>query len=310
MTPWRVVFMGTPQFAVPSLQALITAGYEVVGVFTRPDKPVGRGMKLQAPPVKELALANNIPVFQPLRMRNEEAVAQLRGLAPDVVIVAAYGQILSPEVLAIPPLGCINVHASLLPRWRGADPIRHAILAGDSHAGVTIMGMDVGLDTGPMFNSRSMAIPDGLTGGELYDALAQMGGPLLVETLELLQQGKITPTPQPDEGITYAGKVDESLCQLDWQQDAPLLRQRVLAFSPLPGCFTTVAGGMVKLFHARLGNVAGEPGLVVAQYKDGFEVACGTGSLVFTDVQPAGKRRMAAGDWLRGRGSLLGEKCQ
>lgn len=310
MSPWRVVFMGTPEFAVPVLQSLLAGPDPVVGVFTRPDKPVGRGMKLQAPPVKELALAHGLPVVQPLRLRDADAVAQLRAMQPDVAIVAAYGQILSREILDIPTHGCLNVHASLLPRWRGADPIRHAILAGDRQSGVTIMGMEEGLDTGPIYRAQTLEITPDMTGGALYEALSRSGGPLLMETLAALKRGDITPVAQPAAGVTHAGKLDDAYGRMDWREEAVVARRRILAMAPTPGVTSRLGETPLKLFEAVVACGRGVPGQVLACHKQGLEVACGHGSLVLTRVQPAGKKPMAAADWLRGRPVVPGESFQ
>ena len=305
MPPWRIVFMGTPDFAVPSLQVLLAGKDPVVGVFTQPDRPVGRGMKLTPPPVKQavhprLSGPEGLPILQPIRLREREAVTQLRKLQPDLVVVVAYGQILSPEVLAIPRYGCINVHASLLPRWRGAAPIQRALLAGDLTSGVTLMQMEAGLDTGPILSQRLFSLsPDG-SGGQLHDQLAHLGAQLLQESLPLLQAGTLFPQPQPEEGVTYAAKLTREDERIDWNQPAHCIRRQILALNPWPAAHTHLHGKLLKIFQCRLEKGRGEAGQVICLREDGLEVACAEESLILTEVQPAGKRRLLAPEWLRG----------
>lgn len=316
MSSWRIVFMGTPDFALPCLEVLLSGSDTLVGVFTQPDKPVGRGLKLAPPPVKRALLAHirdsaveeGIGIFQPVRLRATEAVADLRQLKPDLLVVVAYGQILSPEVLAIPRHGCVNVHASLLPRWRGAAPIQRALLAGDLESGVTLMQMEAGLDTGPILSQRVLSLAADLTGGELHDQLAQLGAQLLQETIPLLQSGTLHAQPQPAEAVTYAAKLTKLDEQIDWYCSAHLIRQKILALNPWPAAHTWLRGKPLKIFRCRLGNSDGEAGHVIALREDGPEVACTQGSLILTEVQLAGKRRMLATDWLRGSTLSLGER--
>lgn len=314
MSSWRIVFMGTPDFAVPSLEALLSGPDSVVGVFTQPDKPVGRGMKLTPPPVKRVLtgrgtdFGGNMALFQPACLRAAEAIADLRGLNPDLVVVVAYGQILSPEVLAIPRHGCVNIHASLLPRWRGAAPIQRALLAGDSASGVTLMQMEAGLDTGPWLSRRALPLSADLTGGELHDQLAQLGAQLLCETLRLWHAGTLRPHPQPEEGVTYAAKLNQQDEQIDWNAPAQKVRRQILALNPWPAARTRWRGQALKIFHGRLAEGTGEPGHVIALHEDGPEIACLQGSLILTEVQLSGKRRMRAADWLRGRSLSLGAR--
>lgn len=305
MTPWRIVYMGTPDFAVPALKSLLDGPDPVVGVFTQPDRPTGRGMRMRASPVKEVALAHGLALFQPERLKNPEALADLIALTPDLIVVAAYGQILPEAVLALPPQGCINVHASLLPRWRGAAPIHRALLAGDSESGVAIMRMEKGLDTGPILSMESIPLPDGMTGGALHDALAELGARLLLQTIARLKTGEIQARPQPDEGVTYAAKLTNADEPIDFTASAEMARRRILALNPWPGAMARLDGQAVKLLACRLGMGSGTPGTTLALHTDGPEVACGEGSIVITELQPAGKRRMSAGDWLRGRGMRL-----
>nr|CRH07592.1 Methionyl-tRNA formyltransferase [Candidatus Magnetococcus massalia] len=310
MKPWRIVFMGTPDFATGTLQQLLDGPDEVVGVFTQPDKPVGRGMKVQKTPVKQLAEAHDVPVFQPKKLREEAAVADLCALKPDLIVVVAYGQILSREVLDIPPNGCINVHASLLPRWRGAAPIQRAILAGDAESGVTIMEMEEGLDTGPMYSEVRVPITPSTTGGELHDALMVAGGQLLAETVARIKSEGLKPVTQPEEGVTYAKKLSKEEGSVDWSLSAEEICRAVQAFDPWPCAYTQWQGKPLKLFQAEKVSATSsvEPGVVSAVGKDFFEVACGNGAVRFRGVQAAGKKRMAAGDWLRGKGVSEGEK--
>ena len=313
MDGWRIVFMGTPDFAVVSLQALLDGPDRVVGVFTQQDKPVGRGMNLRPTPVKQAAMVRDIPVFQPQRLRDPEAVAALRGLDPDLVVVVAYGQILSPEVLALPRHGCVNVHASLLPRWRGAAPLHRALLAGDRESGVTTMLMDAGLDTGPMLMAAGLPLGDDMTVGDLHDRLAALGGGLLLETIAGLKDGRVQPRPQPEIGVTHAAKLTRDDERIDWRCAAVEVKRRIHALNPWPGAHARLDGHPLKLFFCRLGDGRGgdvAPGEVVAVHPDGLEVACGAGSVVVTRVQPAGKRPMAAADWLRGRPLPVGTRLE
>ncbi|MEO5349164.1 MAG: methionyl-tRNA formyltransferase [Magnetococcus sp. YQC-3] len=303
VAPWRIVFMGTPAFAVRSLEGLLAGDDTVVAVFTQPDRPVGRGLQLAASPVKQAALLRDIPVFQPERLRSAEAVAALSQLRPDLVVVVAYGQILSPEVLAIPPQGCLNVHASLLPRWRGAAPLQRALLAGDGETGVSLMQMEAGLDTGPVLGQRRQPLTGDWTGGALHDCLAALGGELLRESLPLLKAGGLRAVPQSVEGVTYAAKLTAADERIDWQGSAVQIRRQILALNPWPAAHMLLDGKPLKIFNCRLGDGAGEPGRFIARHGDGPEIACGQGSLVLTELQPPGKRRMLAIDWLRGQGA-------
>lgn len=305
VTPWRVVYMGTPDFAVPALNSLVAGPDPVVGVFTQPDRPTGRGMRMRASPVKEVAVVGDLPVFQPERLKNPNVLADLTALAPDLIVVAAYGQILPETVLALPPQGCINVHASLLPRWRGAAPIQRALLAGDQTSGVTIMRMEKGLDTGPILSMEAIPLPDGMTGGALHDALAELGARLLLQTIAALKAGSIQPRPQPDAGVTHAAKLTSADERIDFMASAEMARRQILALNPWPGAVARLDGQPVKVCGCRLGSGSGTPGTTLAIHGDGPEIACGAGSIVVTELQPAGKRRMSARDWLRGHGMRL-----
>ncbi len=303
-SPWRIVFMGTPTFAVPALEVLLAGTDAVVGVFTQPDKPVGRGMRLTPSPVKQLASQHGVPVFQPPRLRAAEAVADLMAIQPDLIVVVAYGQILSPEVLAIPHQGCLNLHASLLPRWRGAAPLQRALLAGDAESGVTLMRMEAGLDTGPLLNRCRQSLTPEMTGGELHDLLAQQGAILLQESLPLLKSGTLQAVPQPAEGVTYAAKITPQDERIDWHRPALWIKRQILALNPWPAAHTLLDGQPLKIFRCRLATGTGLPGTLIAQQRDGLEIACGEGSLVLTEIQPASRRRLSASDWLRGQPAL------
>ena len=305
-----IVFMGTPDFAGPSLQALIDAGHEVCAVYTQPDKPQGRKQILTAPPVKELALQYHIPVYQPATLKNEEEQEKLRALAPEVIIVVAYGKLLPKAVLDIPPRGCINVHGSLLPRWRGAAPIQWSVIAGDQKAGVTTMQMAEGLDTGDMLLTYETEIGARETAGELFDRLAQAGAALLVETLEKLDS--ITPRPQDDSQSCYAHMLDKQMAVIDWTKSAHEIDCLIRGLSPWPIALTTLAGPRLKIYDAEPVSGTGKPGEVLeSDPKKGLTVACGEGALALHEVQLVGGKRMKSADFLRGhaidKGTMLGE---
>lgn len=303
----RIVFMGTPDFAVPSLQALIDAGHDVCAVYTQPDKPQGRKQILTAPPVKTLALAHNIPVFQPNTLKNEDEQARLRELAPEVIIVVAYGKLLPKAVLDIPPHGCINVHGSLLPRWRGAAPIQWAVIAGDEMAGVTTMQMAEGLDTGDMLLTYETKVGEKETAGELFDRLAQSGAELLIQTLVKLDE--ITPRPQDDAQSCYAHMLDKQMAVIDWSKSAHEIDCLIRGLNPWPIALTTLSGERLKVFAAEKAAGNGEPGTVLeADPKKGLTVACGEGALGLTEIQLVGGKRMKATDFLRGHAIEVGTK--
>ena len=302
----KIVYMGTPDFAVPALQALVKtsgqAAWHVVAVVTQPDRLSGRGKKLTPPPVKVAAQAANIPVLQPEKLRRD-VVAQLATYAPDVIVVAAFGQILRKRLLNLPPRGCINIHASLLPRWRGAAPIAAAIKAGDTETGVTLMQMDSGLDTGPMIAARPMPISPQHTTGSLTADLAQLGGDFLVETLPAWLAGEITPQPQTDDLATLAPRLQKSEGEIDWSLPAAQIERTVRAFSPWPGTFTFGLRGQIKIIHAEvvtpnLPNLP-KPGTLF-KYQKAPYVATGDGVLRLIKVQPAGKKVMPAEAMLNG----------
>lgn len=305
----RVLFWGTPEFATPPLRALVGEGYDVVGVVTQPDKPQGRSRSTLVPsPVKVIALEEGIPVLQPERPRGEEFEAQLQGLAPDISIVVAYGHILPSSVIDLPPLGTLNIHASLLPRWRGAAPIQAAILAGDAETGVSIMRMVRRMDAGPVILQASTPIPEDETYGELQLRLSELGAMALIEALTLVSMGAAQETAQDETVATYAPKVEREHAQVDWNLDARQVARAIRAYDPRPGAFTTQRGVDVKLTGVRLAmDAEGEPGLVLGVGEAGMLVACGTGGVRVAYVQPAGKRRLAALDWAQGRGVAAGD---
>lgn len=303
----RIVFMGTPDFAVPSLQALIDAGHDVCAVYTQPDKPQGRKQILTAPPVKTLALEHDIPVFQPNTLKNEDEQARLRELAPEVIIVVAYGKLLPKAVLDIPPHGCINVHGSLLPRWRGAAPIQWAVIAGDEMAGVTTMQMAEGLDTGDMLLTYETKVGEKETAGELFDRLAQSGAELLIQTLVKLDE--ITPRPQDDAQSCYAHMLDKQMAVIDWSKSAHEIDCLIRGLNPWPIALTTLSGERLKVFAAEKAAGNGEPGTVLeANPKKGLTVACGEGALKLIEIQLVGGKRMKATDFLRGHVIEVGTK--
>ena len=316
----KIVFMGTPDFAVTTLQALIDSEHEVIAAVSQPDKPFGRKAELRPTPVHACAEAAGIPVLQPARVRDPEFLAQLEQLAPDVIVVAAYGKIIPKAVLELPKYGCLNVHASLLPKYRGAAPIQWAILNGEKETGVTIMQMNEGLDTGDILTSAEVEIADTETGGSLFDKLAAAGGKLLVETLPLVESGEIRPQQQPEESPTpYAGMIKKEDGLIDWSKDAAAIGRQVRALDPWPGTYTRLNGKQFKILHSQvlsLGETnAGTcdrimPGSVIKADAEGIDICTGNGILRATEVQLEGKKRMAAADFLRGRpvetGLLLG----
>jgi len=307
----RVLFWGTPEFSVPPLRALIGEGFDVVGVVTQPDKPVGRSRsKVEAPPIKTIAIEESIPVLQPDRPRGDEFVAQIAALEPDISVVVAYGYILPTNVIDLPPLGTLNIHASLLPAFRGAAPIQAAIREGLSETGVTIMRMVKALDAGPLLLQVKTPIPNDETYGELQVRLAEMGALALIEALALIDIGKATETPQDDSLATYAPKVDREQTRIDWSADAPVVSRMIRAYDPRPGARTEAPSGEVKLFGARLAprTVDRPAGEVMAIDEEGMTVACGVGAVRIASVHPAGKRRVPPAEWARGRGIGVGER--
>ncbi|CTP83305.1 methionyl-tRNA formyltransferase [Xanthomonas graminis] len=302
----KIVFAGTPDFAVPSLRAAAQR-HEVVAVYTQPDRPAGRGRGLTPSPVKLEAVARGIPVLQPDTLRSPEALQTLRALQPDLMVVVAYGLILPKAVLAIPTHGCWNVHASLLPRWRGAAPIQRAIEAGDSETGVCLMQMEAGLDTGPVLMSQRTPIGDSDTGGQLHDRLAALGAQVLADGLGLLRAGiRPVPQPQPEIGVTYAHKLDKAQARLDWQQPAAQLALRVRAFNPWPIAEAMLAGERVRIHGAVALELAHAqpPGTVLAASKHGIDIACAQGALRLRVLQREGGKAITAADYLNARRDL------
>ena len=297
----RTVFMGTPDFALDTLRGLLDAGLDLVGVYTQPDRPKGRGKKLAAPPVKELALEHNIPVFQPQKLRATEAVAELQALAPDLIVVVAYGQILPQSVLDIPRLGCINVHASLLPKYRGAAPINKAVVDGETETGVTTMQMDIGLDTGDMLIKKSLAIGPNETAGELHDRLALVGREAMDETMVRLLDGSLVAEKQDDALTCYASMMKKEDGLIDWSRTAIEVHNQVRGLAPWPGAYTSLDAEVLKLAGTVLSEGAGEPGTVLSTDDDGVVVACGEGAVLIGALQLPGKKRLAAADFLRGQ---------
>ncbi len=306
----RIVFMGTPDFAVPSLAALLEAGHEVCGVFCQPDKPVGRHQnKLQAPPVKQFALSKDIPVFQPVKLRDGTALAQLKELAPELIVVAAYGRILPDDILALPPKGCINVHSSLLPKYRGAAPINWAVINGDAETGVTIMHMATELDAGDIIDQVSTPIDPDETVEAVHDRLAALGGELLVKVVGEIAAGTAKRTPQDHEKATLAPMLSRALSPIDWTRPAKAIHDQVRGLVPWPATSTDIlGGGVVKVYAVtETGETTGKaPGTILAAGNPGIDVACGDGKVIrITELQAPGSRRMAAADYLRGHPLFL-----
>ena len=293
----KLVFAGTPDFAAQSLNSILVAGHHVELVLTQPDRPSGRGMMLRPSPVKEVAEAAGIDVFQPPTLKDPGAQERVLAAQADAMIVAAYGLILPQAVLDMPRFGCINIHASLLPRWRGAAPIQRAILAGDAESGVCIMQMEAGLDTGPVLQSGCLPIASDETAGTLHDKLADLGARLIVDTLAKLPVAAVA---QPENGVTYAAKIEKSEALLDWRLPARQLERQIRAFNPFPGAVGTLDGGAVKVWRAELIPVAAAPGTVISVERKGIVVACGEGGLCLTELQKAGGKRLSAAQFLAG----------
>ena len=309
----NIVFMGTPDFAVGALEAIIEAGHRVVAVVTQPDKPKGRGKEIQMTPVKECAVAHGIPVFQPVKVKDAEAVDMLRSYDADIFVVAAFGQILSEEILVMPKYGCVNIHASLLPKYRGSAPIQWAIINGESVSGVTIMQMDKGIDTGDMLMKAEVAIEPGETGDSLHDKLAAAGAKLIVEALTKIEGGDVTPVKQNDEEACYAKMLQKSMGKIDWQKSAQELDRLIRGLISWPGASTVYRGKTLKIWKEETAHTdagGSEPGTVVLVEKEAFYVQTGNGCLKILEVQPEGKKRMAVRDFLLGyqvkEGEILG----
>jgi len=307
----KIIFAGTPEFAAVALQALLAAGFDIPLVLTQPDRPAGRGLQMHASAVKNLAQARGIPVAQPISLRLDgkypdiarEAQTQLQSTPHDAMVVVAYGLILPPSVLDLPRLGCINIHGSLLPRWRGAAPIHRAIEAGDRETGVTIMGMEEGLDTGPMMLMRSVPIADDDSTGSLHDKLAALGAGMIVEVMQALANGKLSTTPQPHEGVTYAAKIAKEEAPLDFRASAATLARKIRAFNPFPGATGEFGATTIKLWQARALSESSPlpPGTIIAaDAARGVLVACGEGVLRLTELQRSGGKRLPAAEFLKG----------
>lgn len=295
----KAVFMGTPEFALPCLDALLAAGHTASGVFTQPDKPKGRGYALTPPPVKIRAEELGLPVYQPAGVRDGSALEILRSLSPDIIVVVAYGKILPEEILRLPRYGCLNVHASLLPRHRGASPIQWAIVSGDRESGVTTMRMDIGMDTGDIYETAALPIGEEETAEQLHDRLSALGAKLLVSTLSGLEAGNLSPHPQPEEGVTYAPIIKKEMGLLDFTKPAAELYNLVRGFYPWPGTYTFLEGKRLRVLSARVAAEAGEAGRLTLS--DGrMLVGCKEGSLELLEIQPEGKKRMPAAAFLQG----------
>lgn len=307
----RIVFMGTPDFAVGSLQALCESGkHEILAVVTQPDRPKGRGNKLLQTPVKEYALAQGLTVYQPQKVKTPEFVELLHELQPELIVVAAFGQFLSKEILELPKYGCINVHASLLPKYRGAAPIQYAIIKGEKESGVTIMQMDIGMDTGAMLDKVVVPIEENTTMGELHDALREQGAALLLQVIDKIAAGTAVAEPQDNEQATYATLLDRSMEHIDWSKTAQEVHNLIRGFNPAPSTFTKLPNGKsLKIWGSKMTdkNSAAAAGTVIATGKHSFFVACGEGVLEITEVQPESKKRMPAQVFLNGRGVQEGD---
>jgi methionyl-tRNA formyltransferase len=313
----RIAFAGTPDFAVPALEALLSSSHTVVGVLTQPDRPKGRGRQIAASPIKETALAHALPISQPQTLKDEAGRADLASWQPDALIVVAYGLILPRAALTIPRLGCLNIHASLLPRWRGAAPIQRAVLAGDAVSGVTIMLMDVGLDTGPILLKKELSIASTDTGGALHDRLAVLGASALLEALDGYSSGTLAPVPQAAEGVTYAAKIEKAEALIDWSRDALEIERQVRAFNPWPVAETRLEGEQLRVYEAlaedgsHRGGGGAVAGTIVAVRDEELVVQCGAGRLALRQVQRPGRRPVSAGDFSRaGAGAtfLMGKR--
>ena len=304
----RVVFMGTPDFSVPALERIATE-HEVVAVVTQKDKPKGRGMSVSYTPVKESALKLNIPIYQPDKVKEESFVEELRELNPDVIVVIAFGQILSNDILTLPKYGCINVHASLLPKYRGAAPIQWAVIDGEEKSGVCTMKMDEGLDTGDIIDVDEITLDPKETGGSLFDKLAKLGGELILKTLQNLEFGKATFIKQDDSKSTYAKKMTKELGHIDFTKDAESIERLIRGLNPWPSAFAYLDGKVMKIWDADVVDAGGVPGTVISEEKDSFVIATGSKALKVNELQLEGKKRMKASDFLNGRsieGSKLG----
>lgn len=309
----RIVFMGTPDFSVPALRALVEAGHQVTAVVTQPDKPKGRGKDVQMTPVKIQALEYGIPVYQPVKVKTPEFVEVLKKEAPDAIVVIAFGQILSKEILDLPKYGCVNIHASLLPKYRGAAPIQWAVIDGEKETGVTTMMMDVGLDTGDILETKVIPLDPKETSGSLFEKLSEAGGPLILSTLEKLEKGTITRTPQGESGTSYAKMLTKTLGDINWTMSATAIERLIRGLNPWPSAYTQWEGKPMKIWEAEVEDVVEtidthEPGTITEVTKHGFKVQTGEGRLAIKSLQIPGKKRMEADAFLRGYHIEEGEK--
>lgn len=308
----KIVYMGTPDFAVGALEALIRAGHQITAVVTQPDRPKGRGKELQMSPVKQCALKYDIPIFQPVKIKEQEEVSKLQSFEADIFIVAAFGQILSEEILTMPRFGCINIHASLLPKYRGAGPIQRVILEGEKETGITIMQMDKGIDTGDILLQSAFPIDSKETGDSLHDKLAEEGARLIVEALEKIEAGEITPRKQKEEEASYAGMLQKSMGKIDWNKDAAQIERMVRGLNSWPSAYTTYRGKTLKIWDSDISEnetalEEAVPGVVTAVKKDAIYVRTGDKELRITELQLEGKKRMAVKDFLLGYQIKTGE---
>lgn len=306
----KVAFAGTPDFAAVALKGIMESAHNVIAVLTQPDRPAGRGQKLHVSPVKTLAMAQGIPILQPVTLKDERALAEVQALQADVIVVAAYGLLLPHAVLAAPRLGCINIHASLLPRWRGAAPIQRAIIAGDTQTGITIMQMDAGLDTGPVLSMSPCNIESTESGGSLHNKLATLGSQAIVHALNELEAGTLTPRAQAATGVTYAAKLTKKDAQIEWNQSAFQIDRLVRAFNPWPTARTVWRGNplLVWKMHALAEQSSAAPGTLVAIHRDGIDVACGQGQARLQEIQLPGGKRISVADFLNSRQLEIGER--
>ncbi len=306
----RLIFAGTPGFAAHALAALHSAGHEIVLVLAQPDRPAGRGLKLAPGAVKALAQERGLEVYQPAGLKDAQTQQRLRALGADLMVVAAYGLILPEPVLAIARLGAVNIHASLLPRWRGAAPIQRAILAGDARTGISIMQMDCGLDTGPILAAEAIPIAADDTSATLHDKLAELGARLIVSALSRLERGELRTQPQEDALASYAAKIAKTEAEIDWSEDAAVIERKIRAFNPQPGASTTIRKAALKIWRAGTIAAEGAPGTILAADRDGIVVACGSGALKVQELQRAGGKRLAAAQFLAGFHLAAGERLE